>query len=67
MFSHGTTLVSVCDGLVVVGWLGRVSTTLHCTHHVLTPISRHLSVFFFFDPLMFPRCLGPEQDKTCFP
>ena len=23
-------------GLVVVGWLGRVSTTLHCTHHVST-------------------------------
>ena len=33
-------------GLVVAGWLGRVSTTLHCTHLVLTPISRHLSVFF---------------------
>ena len=29
MFSYGYALVSVSDGLVVEGWLGRVSTILH--------------------------------------
>ena len=40
--------MSRCDGLVVVGWLGRDSTTLHCTHHVSTcRLKRHQSVFSF--------------------
>ena len=35
-------------GLVVVGWLGRDSTTLHCTHHVSTRrLKRHQSDFSF--------------------
>ena len=35
-------------GVVVVGWLGRASTALHCTHHVLTcRLKRHHSVFSF--------------------
>ena len=35
-------------GLVVVGWLGRDSTTLHCTHHVATRrLKRHQSDFSF--------------------
>ena len=33
---------------MAVGWLGRASTTLHCTHHVLTcRLKRHHSVFSF--------------------
>ena len=36
------------DGAVVVGWLGRASTTLHCTHHVTHEGSRDTSVFFLF-------------------
>ena len=38
------------NGLVVVGSLGKVYTTLHCTHHVLTPILKHLSVLCPFLP-----------------
>ena len=34
--------------VVVVGWLGRASTTLHCTHHVSHVGSRDTSVFFSF-------------------
>ena len=33
--------------MVVVGWLGRGSTTLHCTHHALPPHLRHHSFFSF--------------------
>ena len=36
-------------GMVVVGWLGRGTTALHCTHHVLTHRLKVLS-FFFFPP-----------------
>ena len=40
-------------GLVVVGWLGRVSTTLHCMHHVLTcRLKRHHNVFLFMNLLV---------------
>ena len=39
--------MSVSDGLVVVGWLGRVSTTLHCMHSVDMQAQRHQSVFSF--------------------
>ena len=35
------------SGMVVVGWLGRGSTTLHCTHHALPPHLTHHSVFSF--------------------
>ena len=35
------------DGAVVVGLLGRGSTTLHCTHHVLTHRLKDPSLFFF--------------------
>ena len=35
------------SGMVVVGWLGRGSTTLHCTHHALPPHLRHQSFFSF--------------------
>ena len=38
---------------MVVGWLGRVSTTLHCTHHVLTHRLKDLSLF------LFPSLPGP--------
>ena len=34
-------------GMVVVGWLGRASTTLHCTHHVLTHRLKDLNLFLF--------------------
>ena len=48
MFSHGSALVSVCDGMVIVGWLGRGTTTLHCTHYVWTcRFKRHQSTFSF--------------------
>ena len=42
VFLHYRSLERVCPlgavsvGLVVVGWLGRVSTTLLCMHHVVT-------------------------------
>ena len=36
-------------GLVVAGWLGSVSTTLHCINHGSTcRLKRHQSVFLFF-------------------
>ena len=35
-------------GMVVVGWLGRASTTLHYTHHVSHQGSRDTSVSFSF-------------------
>ena len=38
------------DGVVVVGWLGRASTILHCTHHVTHVGSRDTSVSFSFLP-----------------
>ena len=47
-------LVSDCDGLVVVGWLGRASTTLQCTHHVTHVGSRDTSVSFSFPSLPCP-------------
>ena len=51
-FPHLSALVSVCDGLVVVGWLGRGTTGLHCTHHVYThhktPV--HFHCFSSFPP-----------------
>ena len=34
-------------GMVVVGWLGRASTTLHCTHHALSHRLKVLSLFLF--------------------
>ena len=33
--------------MVVVGWLGRGTTALHCTHHVLTHRLKVLSLFSF--------------------
>ena len=36
------------SGLVVVGWLGRGTTALHCTHHVLTHRLKDLSLFLLF-------------------
>ena len=30
----------VCCGVVFVGWVGRGSTTLHCTHHTRCTCSR---------------------------
>ena len=41
-------LKSEMFGAVVVGWLGRASTTLHCTHHVTHEGSRNTSVSFSF-------------------
>ena len=35
-----------CFGVVVVGWLGRVSTILHCTHHLPTFRLRDASASF---------------------
>ena len=35
------------DGLVVVGWLGRGTTTLHCTHHALMHRLKVLSLSSF--------------------
>ena len=35
-------------GMVVVGWLGRASTTLHYTHHVSHAGSRDTAVSFLF-------------------
>ena len=36
---------ALVDGLVVVGWLERGTTGLHCTHHVLTYSLKDLSLF----------------------
>ena len=36
------------SGMVVAGWLGRASTTLHCTHHMPHVGSRETLVSFFF-------------------
>ena len=37
--------------MVVPGWLGRCTTTLHCTHHVWTcRFKRHQSTFSFCPP-----------------
>ena len=33
------------NGMVVVGWLGRGTTTLHCTHHALSHRLKVLSIF----------------------
>ena len=41
-------LFHVTFGMVVVGWLGRGTTTLHCTHRALTHRLKVLSLFFFF-------------------
>ena len=46
----------VVAGVVVVGWLGRASTTLHCTHHVSAcRLKRHLSVFFLWSLFLHVR------------
>ena len=42
-----------CDGLVVEVWLGRGTTALHCTRHVLTHRLKDLSLF------LFPSLPGP--------
>ena len=39
--------------MVVVGWLGRGTTTLHCTHHALSHRLKVLSLF------LFPSLPGP--------
>ena len=39
------------SGMVVVGWLGRASTTLHYTHHVSHAGSRDTAVSFLFPTL----------------
>ena len=35
------------DGVVVVGWLGRGTTTLHCTHSASPHSTRHQRIFSF--------------------
>ena len=45
-------------GLVVEGWLGRGTTALHCTHHVLTHRLKDLSFFSFF------LCLSPPNVRS---
>ena len=50
MFSYGYALVSVSDGSVNGGWLGRVCTTLHLrTPYILTAPGH----------LFFPSLRGP--------
>ena len=43
--------------MMVVGWLGRGTTTLHCTHHALTHGLKVLSLFF-------PSLPGPVVGET---
>ena len=47
------SVLSCVAGMVVVGWLGRGTTTLHCTHYALTHRLKVLSLFLFV--FSFPR------------
>ena len=68
-------------GLVVVGWLGRGTTALHCTHHMLMHRLKISSLFFFlFQMVGFVELLAanlpartvklrpksPRQERCCF-
>ena len=57
------------NGLVVEGWLGRGTTVLHCTHHVLTHRLEDLSLFlfaFFFANLSFHSFDDPTSHRGDF-
>ena len=51
--------------MVVVGWLGKASTALHCTHHGLTcRFKEHHSVFFSLS-LLFGIFISLEKFGNC--
>ena len=56
-------------GMVVVGWLGRGSTTLHCTHHALPPHLRQQSFFSFSFSFgsLFLQCVMFSRVFCAFP
>ena len=44
---HQQRMMPGSFGRVVVGWLGRSTTTLHCTHYALAHRLKVLSLFLF--------------------